>query len=410
VLARAFRGLWRRARAELADDVTLRAVAARKDMEAFGDPSWWQAAREAEMAQVRVSALALLEQGAQQAGWLGLPVDFDLIHQEALALADEYMDVWWEQFTRTTQAGLRSGLRDFISTGGSLRDLTQQLAPFFGDKRAKVIAATETTRLFAEGNRRAYASSGVVDAVEWRTANDERVDGRCAALLQTRWALGFEEEVPPLHPQCRCWLAPVVCVPTLEGVREKQEGCEPILEALAPWEIPSFNPPDYTYSTIEKDIHNWVSSPDASGAVREVSGRLLANPIRVGTSSPIDEQMAARLLTALKREGKKYTTLYRGIGGSIQETVSGLLELKPGEIFNMPLSSFSMSQKVADGFGKIVQIELMDARGLRVKKWGNMLSDVEKEVIVAGGFEVVAVSKIALSPTLNGVKLILRAL
>ena len=89
-----------------------------------------------------------------------------------------------------------------------MKALIKDIEPLFGKGRAGRIAVTEVTRLYAEGNLAAYASAGV-EEVEWRTVNDAAVDPICEALDGQRWAVGTGES-PPAHPNCRCWLAPVV--------------------------------------------------------------------------------------------------------------------------------------------------------------------------------------------------------
>jgi hypothetical protein len=49
-----------------------------------------------------------------------------------------------------------------------------------------------------------------VDQVRWQTVKDAVVDPDCAALQGQQWPLGQNPVSPPLHPNCRCWLAPVV--------------------------------------------------------------------------------------------------------------------------------------------------------------------------------------------------------
>ena len=210
VLARAMAALGRAVFKELRSDLALRRIIQQKDVDVLNDPAFWDAARQANFAPVYTSASEILASGTVQAARLGLPIKFDLVHQQALALARTYTDAWWEQFAGTTQDKLRRELQTFIRTGGGpMRDLERRLAPLFGEKRARLIAMTETTRLFALGNEAAYAASGVVHESEWRTANDERVCEACAGLLGERWPLGTGE-VPPKHPGCRCVRAPVV--------------------------------------------------------------------------------------------------------------------------------------------------------------------------------------------------------
>ena len=84
----------------------------------------------------------------------------------------------------------------------------------FGEDRARMIAVTEVTRAFAEGNREAWKASGVIEKREWRTNSDELVCPVCGPLAGR--VVGLEEDFgdglsgPPAHPRCRCWVVPRV--------------------------------------------------------------------------------------------------------------------------------------------------------------------------------------------------------
>lgn len=98
-------------------------------------------------------------------------------------------------------------------------DLVRELEPLFGHMRANRIAATEATRLFAEGNLTAWRRSDVVTHKIWKTAVDDWVCLRCRPLHNVEVPLNqkFRDEVggvdvdgPPLHVNCRCWVTGVV--------------------------------------------------------------------------------------------------------------------------------------------------------------------------------------------------------
>jgi SPP1 gp7 family putative phage head morphogenesis protein len=90
-----------------------------------------------------------------------------------------------------------------------MEDLISRVERVWGGPRADVAAITEVTRLYAEGNRAAWAASGVVKALQWKTSQDERVCPVCGPLADTELAMDAED-VPPAHPRCRCWIVPVV--------------------------------------------------------------------------------------------------------------------------------------------------------------------------------------------------------
>ena len=80
--------------------------------------------------------------------------------------------------------------------------------------RAAIIARTETTRAYSLGSIAAFQVSGVVDRLEWLTAQDEKTCPECAALDGQVAAMGqsFDGGVmfPPAHPNCRCAILPVL--------------------------------------------------------------------------------------------------------------------------------------------------------------------------------------------------------
>src|SRR3990167_3928644 len=170
----------------------------------------------------------LLREGALHAERLGLAVDFDLVNTQVYDFAAGYQNEWWRQLASTTREGLRSAILANIETGLPLPNLIKDLEPLFGRKRAKMVAATEVTRLYAEGNRMGYAYAGIRE-VEWRTVRDSHVDPLCDELNKKRWPLGQEEFVPPRHPRCRCFLSPVT--ETGESLLPKDETLASPLES-----------------------------------------------------------------------------------------------------------------------------------------------------------------------------------
>jgi SPP1 gp7 family putative phage head morphogenesis protein len=116
---------------------------------------------------------------------------------------------------------MQAALDEGITAGEPLSRLTERVNAIFNDpRRAAAIAATESTRAYAEGTTQVWQAAGVPER-EWRTAVDERVCPVCGALHQKRAKLGTPFEVvvkgkrvvvdnPPAHPNCRCVVFPVV--------------------------------------------------------------------------------------------------------------------------------------------------------------------------------------------------------
>jgi SPP1 gp7 family putative phage head morphogenesis protein len=144
------------------------------------------------------------------ASTLGIGVDWELVNADVLTLARAEAARLAGQVTETTKAQAAKLITDWIETGGTMDELSERLAALYPEQRAKMIAATEVTRLYAAGNRAAWVASGVVSGLEWMTASDERVCPVCGALDGKQYSIEAPERMPPAHPSCRCWLAPVV--------------------------------------------------------------------------------------------------------------------------------------------------------------------------------------------------------
>lgn len=82
---------------------------------------------------------------------------------------------------RTTVKRSRQIMLEWMRSGEHLSDLTAKLAPIFGETRAELIASTEVTRAYAEGNLTAWEAAG----------------------FNRRPVMS---EIPPAHGRCRCWI------------------------------------------------------------------------------------------------------------------------------------------------------------------------------------------------------------
>lgn len=148
-------------------------------------------------------------------------VDVAIMNEAAVAWARRATFELVSGITNTTRDILRRKVAEWSASGEPLSVLRTALEPVFGTVRSQMIASTETTRAFAEGNLTAWRESEVVESVEWNTVEDERVCPICVPLNGTTSPLpnpNFDGSgPPPAHVRCRCWLTPVV-IPVEEAV------------------------------------------------------------------------------------------------------------------------------------------------------------------------------------------------
>jgi SPP1 gp7 family putative phage head morphogenesis protein len=143
----------------------------------------------------------------------------ELSNAQAAHWARQYTDELLQQLSTTNEHIVGQALESWISRpGATLDDLKRVLFDAgFNDRRADLIAVTETTRAYSEGEQVEYVSSGI-SRWRWNTNNDEVVCQFCGPLNGTIVTIGeafgmfrgIRVTKPPYHPGCRCWMSPVV--------------------------------------------------------------------------------------------------------------------------------------------------------------------------------------------------------
>lgn len=126
-----------------------------------------------------------------------------------------------ESFITTDRDKLVDILETGVNEGQSVPQMESSIREHFTEYRKNQslkIARTETIRASNQGALDAFEESGVVEGKQWLTAEDGRVDEECEALDGT--IVGLESkffatdygsgETPPIHPNCRCVLIPVI--------------------------------------------------------------------------------------------------------------------------------------------------------------------------------------------------------
>lgn len=142
-------------------------------------------------------------------------IDWTAANADAAQWAIEYGYQLIRGITDTTRAQVAREIRYFVDNSITINQLRDRLMAgnLFSRNRAEMIAVTETTRAYAEGNAAAWQRSGVVEGKEWMTANDEIVCPICAPLngkiVKLNESFGMISK-PPAHVRCRCYILPVV--------------------------------------------------------------------------------------------------------------------------------------------------------------------------------------------------------
>ncbi len=140
-----------------------------------------------------------------------LNVDWNLLAKEAHEFAQIYTYKLIKNLDADTLKQVQKTVSEWVANGGSVADLRKLLEPLFDDpKRAAVIAATESTRIFNEGAQKRWANVGATQ-MKWLTVRDARVCPSCKELygaigtVGVGWELNGEIVNIPLHPNCRCF-------------------------------------------------------------------------------------------------------------------------------------------------------------------------------------------------------------
>ena len=150
-----------------------------------------------------------------------ISVDWQMANLDASRWAQEYSYELVKDITDATRDKLQKEIASFVENQGTLGELRESLTPTFGPVRADMIATTETTRAFAEGNQRAWKESGFVEGREWRTNNDAIVADCPICFPMNHVSTGIDEPFThptlgailiPGHPRCRCWQVPKVTI------------------------------------------------------------------------------------------------------------------------------------------------------------------------------------------------------
>src|SRR5579859_5225604 len=142
----------------------------RHDAAAVDDPAFW-AAHESALLTVLEHSLTDVARfgviaGRQALGNPQVAVNWNLVNEDAVNWASENAARLVTEISETTRAGLRQAVADWTATGAPLSTLAEhiQAAGVFAPSRARLIAQTEATNAYAQGNIRAWTAAGVAPA------------------------------------------------------------------------------------------------------------------------------------------------------------------------------------------------------------------------------------------------------
>jgi len=171
---------------------------------------------------------------------LNLTENFEFTEAANQAI-DNYNLLLARSVNTTTYEVLRGAIQAGITAGDSNEVISGRIGEIYENiKKTRLdnIVRTETIRANNLGNLMGYKQSGMVEFKEWLVALDERTCGFClqmekkyktvaleANFLEKGSELSYKDEdgkehtmkigyddllAPPLHPQCRCTIIPVV--------------------------------------------------------------------------------------------------------------------------------------------------------------------------------------------------------
>ena len=182
-------------------------------------PDFWAVENNRLLAILRPRLAQMAYEGAKiAANKAGIEFNPVLANAQAVEFARTHTDELLMQLGTTSQKLVGEGLATWLETpGATIGDLHDLLKPIFGTARASVVAATETTRAYASGEKASYQAEGYKEWT-WVAHRDELVCPICGKLAGKTVTIGESfgeyrgEQItqPPAHPNCRCGVKAVV--------------------------------------------------------------------------------------------------------------------------------------------------------------------------------------------------------
>lgn len=275
---------------------------------------------------------------------VGYGFDYTLANENARNWALRYTDDVLAQLGTTTSRIVGQAVGRWVDNGEPLERLVRDIAPAFGRQRAKLIAATEITRAYAEGSKEAYIASGVVKKLVWQASMDERVCIYCGGLHGK--VVGIEESfdsalpsalrerarpfaMPPAHPGCRCWILPEI--QEVKPTRERKP--KPTTVTPTPAPTPAMVPIPAAPAVEERRQRAEAMAAEArAGAERlaiEEQQRQAVAPALPAVPQPkenVIERVEAKLDTAIQRLANRYKTTPAEVEATVAKAAADLTD------------------------------------------------------------------------------------
>jgi HK97 family phage portal protein len=205
----------------------------------------------------KLVAEIIIAQATEAFEFIGSDMRFD---ENSPALAEYFKDKAFK-FSKVTTVYtnelLASAFKEGIDAGESIPELRKRVEKVFKRMekyRSERIARTETIKATNYASEAAYQDSGIVQGKQWLTAFDERTCEFCGPMngqvvdLGDKWFdrgdtyvgnqggsldLSYESiEFPPLHPNCRCTLIPVVMREAPKSVDKLDQDLDEVLNNI----------------------------------------------------------------------------------------------------------------------------------------------------------------------------------
>lgn len=201
---------------------------------------YWEGMSEAITLASTPAAYNAVLAGANAAYEMGVDVDFEAIHREALHITQTTVPMMAALMAESTRNAVQAALLKFQTEGLGKRGLPDLIAELqastsagFSKDRARKIAVTEVTRLFAEGNRLAALYDDSVGGMQWQAAADELM---CPVCGERHMKIYPKSSPPPCpaHVLCRCALIPATWDYIRQNPSAWQGGPIPPAEAQLP--------------------------------------------------------------------------------------------------------------------------------------------------------------------------------